>query len=332
MSLRVFLVDWYDHFTISNPYWCLLEIALKDTLVLEKNVSNADIILIGAYGNKHCLPEIQRAKGWRLFVTGENRVPDYRYCHHSLSFCRYDFGKRNCRFPVWMLNLALFGDCKTTLSRQQTDELIRFNRPLSDFSYERRDLSRIVTVFNNPEVHRIMAFIQLYKRGIIEGVGPVFGNYTKWGDEVGYVEKLSILKKYGYCLCMENSTTDGYYTEKVLHSRVAGCIPIVYSDPNIKVDFCTDGLINLYDYDDYDAFINTIVECTSNTSAYAKLNNSPIFSKTPSIEPVCTFLNVAYESFLQKGINDDFSFLDSTKHVSRELRHRIQRFLSKVTR
>lgn len=48
------------------------------------------------------------------------------------------------------------------------------------------------------------------------------------------IQKLSILKKYRFCICFENSATKGYITEKIFSCFAGGCVPIYWGAPNIE--------------------------------------------------------------------------------------------------
>jgi hypothetical protein len=43
--------------------------------------------------------------------------------------------------------------------------------------------------------------------------------------------------KYKFVICMENSSLEGYHTEKIMHAYRNGCIPIYWGDPNITSVF-----------------------------------------------------------------------------------------------
>jgi hypothetical protein len=42
----------------------------------------------------------------------------------------------------------------------------------------------------------------------------------------------TIYTRYKYCLVMENTQTDGYVTEKLMHALLGGCLPIYYGSKN----------------------------------------------------------------------------------------------------
>lgn len=56
--------------------------------------------------------------------------------------------------------------------------------------------------------------------------------YRTYGG--GIDQKVEILKKFKFCLCYENSSVNGYITEKIFDCMIAGCVPIYWGAPNIS--------------------------------------------------------------------------------------------------
>lgn len=50
----------------------------------------------------------------------------------------------------------------------------------------------------------------------------------------GITNKVPCLKNYKFCICYENSRHNGYITEKIFDSMIAGCVPIYLGAYNIK--------------------------------------------------------------------------------------------------
>jgi hypothetical protein len=309
-------VDWYPHFGANSAIIRALEIAFCVSVTFVENVQFADIILIGPYGNKHKHPEIVRiSKPWKLFCTAENVLPDYRYYHHSLTFSRFDFNKRNYRWPCWHHSLALDKHGEYTYTHDQTQYLLNVNRPLIN-PHEKEKWSQCVAIFNNMEPIRCHLYAKFSHYGIIDGIGGPFGNGFSWGDETTYRQKLSALSPYGFNLCLENTISDGYYTEKVLHARSSGCIAIVYSDPHIYDDFHPDGIINLYDYESVNALVEDVLSLTSDKDALVSKANSPIFTTTPDVYGVVAFIREAYKLYAEGYLDAaPVQFSDSTPEV-----------------
>lgn len=73
----------------------------------------------------------------------------------------------------------------------------------------------------------------------VDGFGNLFGKNMNNKEEG--------LKDYMFTICMENETTPGYFTEKLIDCFNTGTIPIYYGDPEIDKVFNKDGIITLTD-------------------------------------------------------------------------------------
>ena len=47
-------------------------------------------------------------------------------------------------------------------------------------------------------------------------------------------DKIDLLKKYKYTLCLENSLMEGYVTEKPIHAYLSGCITYIEEATKIQ--------------------------------------------------------------------------------------------------
>jgi GR25 family glycosyltransferase involved in LPS biosynthesis len=90
--------------------------------------------------------------------------------------------------------------------------------------------------------------------------GTVQSQYA--GGGAGDIAKYIFMRDHKFALCFENSIGDGYVTEKLLHAKMAGCIPLYYGDESCLVDFCRDGFVNLKTMfgDDVNAMYDYIVD------------------------------------------------------------------------
>jgi hypothetical protein len=57
-------------------------------------------------------------------------------------------------------------------------------------------------------------------------------NNTPWPP--GRPEKVDVMRKYKFCVAMENSIRQDYMTEKMWDALVAGCIPIYLGNSNAE--------------------------------------------------------------------------------------------------
>jgi hypothetical protein len=302
--MNVLPIDYYLGFGEKSAVITAIERALSSKVTIVTDYRKADIIVIGPYGKRHMSPEIVNCTHcWKLFCTGENVLPDYRYYHHSLTFSRFDFCGRNFRWPCWYHSFSMGREIDATYTFDETDRLIETNQPLVD-PCSKEFWKRAVAIFNNMEPLRCHLFAAFDQRNKIDGVGGPFGNGFAWGDETTYREKLSILQNYGFNLCLENSQSDGYYTEKILHARSMGCIAIVYSDPHVYNDFHKDGLVNLYDFDTVSELVDHVLSLMSNKNEFELCARSPIFSKQPDVMGVQRFISSSYSQFTEGTINN----------------------------
>ena len=90
--------------------------------------------------------------------------------------------------------------------------------------------------------------------------------------------KIDFLKKYKFTIAFENSSSDGYTTEKLYHPFIAGSIPIYWGNPKVTCDFNPKAFINCNEYhNDWEAVIQKVIELDNNPDAYLQmLSESPM--------------------------------------------------------
>jgi hypothetical protein len=295
LSMKISVIDWYPSFNAHNEMlWDVIEQALETKLCLVASHLKADIILVGPYGQSHkSKPDFINSAGWKLYFTGENSVPDFRFVHHSLTFIRHDFNGRNFRLPLWWMHLS-YPEYRESVSfdRIESTEFFDTNRPLSKYQSLEK-VSEIIAVFNHPDPLRLWTIQALNQRLKVEKYGQCFGNGFAWGD-AGYQRKIQLISGYTFNYCPENTVHDGYFTEKILHARLAGCIPIVYADKYVNLDFNPNGLINIYDFDSVREVAEYVAELAKDESALSAIINEPVCTNMPDMKLLSSFI---YESF-----------------------------------
>ena len=48
------------------------------------------------------------------------------------------------------------------------------------------------------------------------------------------VGKMLVLGAIKFTMCFENGCSDGYHTEKLVHAKMAGCIPVYWANKTIE--------------------------------------------------------------------------------------------------
>ena len=69
--------------------------------------------------------------------------------------------------------------------------------------------------------------------------------------------KFEVLKKYKYCICIENNSYPDYFTEKINECFLSGSMPIYYGCPNIFDYYKQDSIISI-DIDDFEGTVQKI--------------------------------------------------------------------------
>ena len=114
----------------------------------------------------------------------------------------------------------------------------------------------------------------------------IYDDESEWSLKVdNYDFKLDTISNYRFNVCFENTIEPGYYTEKLLHSKIAGCIPIYYADKQINRDFNSESFINLIDFKTIEDFVSHIIKIEETPSLMKEINAQPLFltPQTPII-------------------------------------------------
>lgn len=92
------------------------------------------------------------------------------------------------------------------------------------------------------------------------------------GTPEGSINKINFLKQYKFCFAIENNDefngSRGYTTEKIYEPMVAGCIPVYWGNEKIDLEFNPNSILNMKNFNSYEALASKILEIDSNQSLY----------------------------------------------------------------
>lgn len=88
-------------------------------------------------------------------------------------------------------------------------------------------------------------------------------------------KKLYFIKDYKFTIAFENSSIDGYVTEKISHPLAVGSIPIYYGCPSIADYYNPRAFVNCHDYRNFDEVIDRVREIDSEPGLYEEYRNAP---------------------------------------------------------
>jgi hypothetical protein len=227
----------------------------------------SDIIICSVFGESH--KRFNKDKKI-IFFTGENIRPTYNSYDFSLSFDFEDYDNRNIRLPLWYLYIDWF-DIKTNGNPEYLiPESFLYNENIYSTNPKTKFCATVFSAFH-PDRFEMMNKLRLYKS---------VDYYGKLGNPIpdGEHHKMNILSEYKFSICFENSIYPGYFTEKLLHAKISGTIPIYKSHPSVIQDFNSDCYINAYDKSINEIY-DEIVEIDTNNNKYINMFNQPLFSK-----------------------------------------------------
>lgn len=293
MKILISYVDfWPEHDWRNN----IISNLIKDVFDCEiepASPEEADIIVATIYGRKH-LEIINNFKKKTILWLGENVRPNKYDVHYSLTTDFSKYSGINCRFPLWMWEIDWYNTGLGVISVEEMQK-----RLVDEGQYKLEEVINrkfCITIFNNPEGTRMEMLKMLNKIERVEGYGRPFNNwFTNNGT---YREKLEKMKEYNFNLCLENSLYPGYYTEKCIHAKIAGMIPIYWADNNVKRDFRPSSFINLNDFKSIDECIDNVRRINENKEEMLKMINEPLFRKAPNLDEIRNSIKMIVSSIL----------------------------------
>jgi hypothetical protein len=237
-----------------------------------------DVLFYGPFGSSHrnyrdCL---------KIYYTGENILPDYSECHASFTFSPDSYGGKNFRLPLWNLyidwfDIGTYGAPEWLVPR---DWVLTGGK--SHFSSDSKHKFCAI-VYGKPVKSRLEAIKEISSYRPVD----VFGKANPGAPiDEGEWAKLEILSGYRFSLCYENSLSLGYHTEKLLHGKIAGGVPIYYGHESVSLDFNPHCCIQAAAYSPSE-LIERIRQVDSSEKLYRQIVNEPLFSKAPCPAQLC---------------------------------------------
>jgi len=98
------------------------------------------------------------------------------------------------------------------------------------------------------------------------------------GGGCGDISKLAFFAKHRFTISFENSQSLGYITEKVLHSKMAGCVPLYWGDSDTDTDFVPNSFINLSGISEPDRVVEVIKTLETNEDFCSLVASTPILN------------------------------------------------------
>lgn len=263
MSLRVHFTDFPGP---ANPDAMLR--LLRKRHEVELDAVQPDILFFSVFGYEF----LKYQKPIRVFFTGENVHPDFNLCDYALGF-------------DWLTLEDRYFRCPNFLLYEEYEELM-VKKPLSSeqvLAVQKR--SRFCNfIYSNAKAHpfRDQLFRALNERKKVDSAGLHLNNtgIFRGSPSLGAVatkDKIEFQKECRFTLAIENSSTPGYTTEKLIHALVADTIPIYWGDPVVGRQFNTKRFINCHEYNSLADIVNRVLEIDENPELSKTMLHESIF-------------------------------------------------------
>jgi len=277
IQMKVSFTDFWDEFDPRNNFFLdLLREITGEQPEVETHPNSSDVLIYSCFG-------VQSHRAFdknhliKIFYTGENLRPNFNECTYSFTFDFDDYGGRNVRIPLWLLQLDWYN--KVNYGNP------KYVVPLDDIrdnDFIRKPKNKFCALINNNLFdNRVECFKKLSVHGVCDGYGKPFGNWF-YGEDA----KMDILSNYRFSMCFENTKYPGYYTEKLVHSKLSGNVPIYWADERVSEDFNPESFINLNNFKSMDDLIHHVIQVDNNPEMYKKIMDQPLWddSRNPIIK------------------------------------------------
>lgn len=241
-----------------------------------------DLCMFGPFGNRWIQFDSSIPK---VHYTGENSPMIGREdVKLNIGFQHADFKDQEyLRLPLWMLEIDWFGCDKERIANPKPLSIDACTKVDTTEGLHKKFCAFVVTNPCNPVRNAAFQWLSQYKR--VDSAGRLYNNvgdviFAGLGGGGGEIKKFEFLRDYKFCLAYENSSSQGYTTEKFLHAKAAGCVPIYWGDPKIERDFDSAGFIDARNFTRPDQLIEAVRKLDQSPELYSKAFSVPALDET----------------------------------------------------
>ena len=285
---KILFTDMWADF---NPEYNMFLLAIQEYLIDYEVIGTSikgdhNIHIFGPFGS-----EWLRIEGPKIYFTGENTGPiDHPSVKLNIGF-RHNDVSNYLRMPLWMFEIDWFG---ADLQKIKNPIPIPVESCINTVVQPRTKFCAFIVSNPNNKI-RNDSFHILNKYKPVDSAGKLFNTvgdviFAGPGGGGGELKKHLFLKDYKFSLCYENESSDGYVTEKLLHAKAAGCIPIYWGARDVVKDFDPRGFIHIVDPD---TLVEKVREIDEDDTKWLEMTKIPALTNEKVDFVKTTFKNMA---------------------------------------
>lgn len=270
-KLKINFVDFWPNFLKTDNYFANLLATKYD---IEIDEVNPDVLFFSVdYANQK--ERLKYKDCLRIFYTGEDVAPNWNECDIGLTF-RHSTDIREYRLPLWALHLNWF-------KRPYNDDRDHaYMHSIENFLTKPKNIDKTkfcAFVASQPKGKRVDFVPKLSSIKRVDCAGRLHNNMNGVirgrGDQK---YKIDWYKPYKFNITMENTSSRGYATEKIIDAMFANCIPIYWGSESIADDFNPNSFINCHNFNSDEAIIDYIFTLDNDDVKYQTILEQPWFS------------------------------------------------------
>ena len=257
--LKIAMVDFWQGI-LPKDKERYLSLFRQDYHVIEVE-HDPDLLLYSCFGEKH----FEYNNVTRLFVCGENIVPDFNTCDYSIGTVKMQYANKNLWIPeaYYVTKFPSSEDLKLShdLAKRKFCSFIYSQDIMGAGSRLRREFCSML--------------MRTYKH--VDCPGKILHNMesdklsarndgTSWHDS-----KISFLRDYKFNIAFENSSAPGYITEKLVDCYMANTVPIYWGSEGDVAPYPKTSMICANDYPDLASLCARIKEVDENDDLYFQI-------------------------------------------------------------
>jgi len=247
--------------------------------------SNPNLLIFGPYSHTWTTVPDTIPK---VYFSAENwtKPNDSRIALYITSARNED--DTHIRIPTWMMYIDWYSN-KTTLPENCEDNPIRlpihFAITPHPIIFKNRTefcgfvVSNPICSLRNETFKAVNDYKKVNSGGVLYNNigGQLSLKYP--GGGCGDISKYQFFSKQQFSISFENSQGPGYITEKVLHAKMAGCVPLYWGDKDTNTDFVNGSIVNLSMFDNPEQILEVIKKLELNPDLCAKIASTPILNQ-----------------------------------------------------